>query len=193
METIEVPNEAKKWLPVYAGQSMSKTDFLNWKPDDGFVYEWSNGVLEPTYGMKQDELYIIQRITRRFTGTVAYEQFSELVSEINCWVTDEQMRRPDLSLYTAEQIRETAAGKNVIPAFVIEIISEYDDIRKVERKLIEYFKAGVQVVWRIIPDIRTVSVYTSPKTVVICTEDDLISAAPVVPDLTLTVNELLKI
>ena len=188
-----MPNEAKQLIPGYAGHSMSKVDFLNWKPDDGFVYEWNNGVLEPTYGMKQEELFIIQRITRQFAKTSAYEHFSELVSEINCWVSDEQMRRPDLSYYTAEQIRETAAGKNVIPAFVIEIISEHDDIRKVERKLIEYFKAGVQVVWRIIPDIRTVSVYTSPKTVVICTDDDVIHAAPVVPDLTLTVNDLLKI
>ncbi|GAB3938420.1 Uma2 family endonuclease [Larkinella terrae] len=193
METIDVPNEAKKITPNYAGFSMSKTDFLDWSPDDGFVYEWSHGVLEPTHGMKQDELYIIQRITRRFTQTSSYQQFAELVSEINCWVTDQQMRRPDLALYTAEQIRETALGQDVIPAFVIEIISEYDEVRKVEKKLIEYFQAGVQVVWRIIPEIKTVSVYTSPKTVTICTDTDLISAAPVVPDMTLTVNELFKI
>jgi Uma2 family endonuclease len=73
------------------------------------------------------------------------------------------------------------------------IISEEESILKLGKKLIECFHGGVQVVWRIIPDIRTVSVYTSPKTVVICTDDVVINAAPVVPDLTLTVNELLKI
>ncbi|MGA0558061.1 Uma2 family endonuclease [Larkinella sp. VNQ87] len=193
METIDVPNETKRITPAHAGQSMSKADFLNWTPDDGFAYEWSNGILEPTYTMKQEELYLIQRITRRFSTTSAYQKLAELVPEINFWVTEMQLRRPDLSFYTAEQIRESAAGQDVIPAFVIEIISEYDDIVKVEKKLIEYFQAGVQVVWRIIPAVRTVSVYTSPKTVSICTEEDVFNAAPVVPDLSLTVNELFAV
>jgi Uma2 family endonuclease len=38
-----------------------------------------------------------------------------------------------------------------IPIFVVEIISEYDDIRKAGIKLLKYFKAGIAVVRRVLP------------------------------------------
>lgn len=193
METLVAPPEEKTVAPNYAGLRMEKADFLKWESDDAFVYEWNDGFLEPRIAMKQEELYIIQRICRNFTGTTAYQNYAELIPEIDCWVTEKQMRRPDLAYYTAEQIKLAATGQPVIPAFVIEIISEHDDLTKVEKKQIEYFRAGVQVVWRIIPEIQTVYVFTSPKTVTICTDEDLISAAPIIPDLQLTVNALCSI
>ncbi|RRB06703.1 hypothetical protein [Larkinella rosea] len=44
----------------------------------------------------------------------------------------------------------------------------------------------------IIPDIKAVSVYTSPKNGTICTDDDLIQAAPVLPDMAFSVAEVFK-
>lgn len=193
METLVAPNDTKSLAPKYAGQRMEKANFLAWQSDDAFVYEWNKGILEPTAGMKQEELYIIQRICRKFTGTSAYSEYAELIPEIDCWVTESQMRRPDLAYYTAEQIKQAATGESVLPAFVVEIISQFDDLTKVEKKLLEYFRAGVQVVWRVIPEIKTVYVFTSPKTVTICTDEDLISAAPVIPDLQLTVAALFTV
>lgn len=37
---------------------MSKETFLNWNPDDGFLYEYDNGFAEQTTGMKKEERYI---------------------------------------------------------------------------------------------------------------------------------------
>lgn len=185
-QVIDIPVQSAK----YAGQRMSKEDFLHWESDDPFVYEWNNGILEPTEGMKQNEMQIARLISREFTRTAAYRNKAELMLEIDCWVTDKQMRRPDLAFYTDEQIRKASRGERVIPAFVIEIISEFDDIIKVEKKLIEYFQAGVQVVWRVIGEIKAVYVYTSPKTITVCTDNDSISAAPAVPDFQLTASEL---
>ena len=65
METLVAPNDEKSLVPKYAGQRMEKADFLARQSDDDFVYEWNNGILEPTAGMKQEELYIIQRICRK--------------------------------------------------------------------------------------------------------------------------------
>ena len=59
-------------------------------------------------------------------------------------------------------------------------------------KLHEYFDAGVQVVWWVYPLYKEVYVYTSPKTVTICTDDDTLSAAPALPELTMTVAELFR-
>ena len=60
--------------------------------------------------------------------------------EVECWVTEKQMRRPDFSFYTEEQGRQLAAGNRAIPAFVVELISEYDTIRTTETKLREYVR-----------------------------------------------------
>lgn len=112
--------------------------------------------------------------------------------EADCWLTESQMRRPDLSFYTEAQIGQLAAGERVIPAFVIELISEYDVHYRTGNKLREYFEAGVKVVWWVLPPFKTVEVYTSPKTVVIASDADSISAAPALPDFTMTVEDLFR-
>jgi hypothetical protein len=49
----------------------------------------------------------------------------------------------------------------------------------------------VQVLWHIYPENGEVYVYTGRKTVQICSDDDLCSAAPVPEDFVIPVNGLL--
>jgi|GEM_PF-5508151 len=100
METITEPEVTpKEWVPKYAGRIMSKADFLKWESDDVFVYEFNDGVLEPSFSMKPEEFYLAKRLTRRFAATQAYQQGAELMPEVECWLTEKQMRRPDFILY----------------------------------------------------------------------------------------------
>ncbi|GHB71255.1 Uma2 family endonuclease [Persicitalea jodogahamensis] len=62
-----------------------------------------------------------------------------------------------------------------------------------ERKITEYFKAGVQVIWVVMPEQQKVYVHTSPRHVQACLENDLCSAAPVLPDFEISMNEMLKL
>ena len=101
-----------------------------------------------------------------------------------------QMIKPHIAYFTDEQIQDGRAGIDVIPEFVIEVISETDLIYKVEAKLTEYFKAGVQVVWNIMPEDQVVYVYTSRKNIKVCTEDDICSASPVLPEFEISVNQI---
>lgn len=75
-------------------------------------------------------------------------------------------------------------------AFVIEILSETDQAYRIEEKIAEYFRAGVQVIWTINPEQEVIYVYTSRKHVTICLKDDICSAAPVLPDFTIDVDTL---
>ena len=179
-------------MPKYAGQIMTKSDFLKWESDDAFVYEYDNGRLEPTLSMKQEEVFLLQHLTRHFQQTDAYRQEGELVAEVDVWLTDKQMRRPDVAYYNITQLRQMAVGEQVVPSFAVEFVSDNDDIRKYIRKLNEYFQAGVQVVWLVFSNDQTVYVYTSPKTVTIATDNDSIHAAPVLAELQMTVNELFQ-
>ncbi len=100
------------------------------------------------------------------------------------------MRQPDMAYFSDRQIRDEA--DQPIPQFCIEVISPTDEGEKIEAKRIEYFKAGVQAVWHIYSESEVVYVYTAPKTVQLCTDDDVCSAWPALDDFTITVNELLK-
>ncbi len=131
------------------------------------------------------------RITRRFTQTSVYEEEAEIIPEIEVWVSEKQMRRPDLAFYTRKQIAASKSLACVIPGFLIEFVSGNDDAREYIRKLHEYFLADVQTVWLIFPDDYTIYVYTSLKTVTICT-DDVVSAGPALSALAMTVAELFR-
>lgn len=102
----------------------------------------------------------------------------------------------DVAYLSVEQIAQTKLGIDVIPEFVIEILSESDNINKVEEKVVEYFKAGaggvpLKVVWNIYFEQKVVYVYTSRKSVKICTDNDICSASQVLEGFEISVQELL--
>lgn len=169
---------------------MPKAQFLNWNPDDGFLYEYDNGYAEQTTGMKKNERYIVSNVLDKFETTQAYQERAKLLPESDVWVTDEQKRIPDIAFFTRQQILDSVTNVEPIPAFVIELISPSDKADKVEKKVIEYFNAGVQVVWHVYPALRMVRVFTSVKSNTTYFGTDPFDAAPVVPDLQLTVDEL---
>jgi Uma2 family endonuclease len=165
-------------------------EFLRFEPTDGRKYEWNDGELISFESMKRKHLTIIQALSRFFYQTKAHREGGLLICEQDVMLTGIQMRRPDVAYFSDEQIHSTETDEP-IPAFCIEIISPTDDSMKVEAKRIEYFKAGVQVLWHVYPENGEVYVYTARKTVQICSDTDVCSARPVLDDFEISVNDLL--
>ena len=164
-------------------------EFLDWEPVDGYKYEWNDGELIRFSGMKKKQYFIYNGLSKLFYQK-GYHQRGTLMAEPDVMLTVIQMRRPDIAYFTDDQIAQGRNGGDVIPAFVVEVLSESDQAYRIEEKIAEYFKAGVQVVWNILPERQVVYVYTSRKHVTICLEDDACSADPVLPDFTISVNTL---
>jgi Uma2 family endonuclease len=152
---------------------------------NGYKYEFNNGVIEKTDAMKKNEIYILQNLLRVFKFTTAFAEDAALVSEVETWTSDTQFRKPDISYWTWEQQIDDAES---MPLFAIEVISKNDPINVVNTKVLEYFKSGVKVLWHIFPEQRMVYVFTSPKHITVCFEDDICSAAPVLLDFEISVN-----
>jgi Uma2 family endonuclease len=188
METL-TPHLA---LPHYAGLSMFKADFQRWTPDDEYLYEFNNGILEPASAMRLSEEYMLFNLETAFARTDGYRQGGRLRAGMEIWVTDEQMRRPDITFFSADQRQQLNQGQEVIPAFVVELLSESDGTRTYHKKVSEYFAAGVTVVWWVNPELELVYVFTSPKTIAVATGSDAVSAAPALPDLQITAAELFR-
>lgn len=164
-------------------------EFQNWEQIDGFKYEWNDGELIKFNGMNKTHLKIYQILLKLFVKKGLIE-FGTLVAEQDVWLSGIQMRRPDIAYFTDKQVDNTNNDHEEVPGFVIEIISGNDNINKVEEKIVEYYKAGVEVVWLIMPENEAVHVYTSRKNVKICTENDICTASPVLPDFALSANDI---
>ncbi|MFN3848309.1 MAG: Uma2 family endonuclease [Spirosomataceae bacterium] len=166
-------------------------EFMAWEqPEDGYKYEWNDGELIRFNGTNRKQIYIYDYLNTLFI-TKGYWQTGTLVSEYDVMLSGIQMRRPDIAYLTKEQIEQTKQGVDVIPEFVIEILSENDNINKVEEKVAEYFKAGVKVIWNIYVEQKVVYVYTSRREVKICIENDICSAKPILEDFEVQVDKLL--
>ncbi len=168
-------------------------EFADWEPNDGYKYEWNDGELIKFTGMKQQQWYVYEILNSLFISK-NYHQSGTLMAEPDVMLSGIQMRRPDIAYFTKEQIKQGRINQeNIIPAFVIEVISTNDQIIPVRNKLNEYFKAGVNVVWLVYPDEYEVEVYTSYKEVKICTGTDICSASPVLPNFEISVADIFVI
>lgn len=133
--------------------------------------------------MRMKPLKLIRTLNRLFLKTNAHQVGGELIQE------------NDLVFFSAEDIEKSDEIKP-IPAFVIILISENDKVGDIQEKISEYFKAGVggvplKVVWLVFPEEKSVHVYTSRRDVKICIENDICSAAPVLPDFEIGLDVLL--
>ena len=168
-------------------------EFQEWESVDGYKYEWNDGKIIRFGKLKKKHLFIIRRLQQLFFRTIAFSKGASLIMEQDVMLSGIQMRRPDLAYFSGQQIDASVTSSyEPIPEFLIEVISPSDDAEKVEEKLVEYFNASVKVVWHIYPENEVIYVYTSRKNVSICTDLDICSAAPVMPDFAISARDLLS-
>ena len=121
-----------------------------------------------------------------------FKEFGGLTAETDMMTSKKQLRRPAIAFYSGAQIQKMKKGEHQIAQWVAEVISDTDNIYRVETKLEEYFKAGVQVVWHIFPALKKVYVYTAADKVTICIGETICSGVPVLPDFEISAINLFK-
>ncbi len=155
-----------------------------------YKYEWNNGQIEKEEYMKASERYIIDNIVRKHMRTENFDQGNTIMGEADCYFSAiASYRRPDAAHLTKDQIKNPEEAAEA-PALVIEISSPSNADEQNKRKMLEYLKAGVKMVWYIYPHIKQVWIHTSPTEVVVRHENDVCQANPVVPGFSITVDEI---
>lgn len=160
--------------------------------EDPYKYEWNNGVVEKKpRTMNRDQLFIYQNLLKFFVRLKAFAEGAALICEIDMLMTSvNRTRRADIAYLTNVQMAASRNGEPSVCFFVAEVISKNDQINEVEEKLQEYFDNGVQVVWVIFPKLKQVKVYHSIRNIMVCFGEDICSAAPVLPDFKISVNDI---
>jgi Uma2 family endonuclease len=77
----------------------------------------------------------------------------------------------------------------VAPDLAVEVLSQGNTEAEMERKLREYFAAGVRLVWYLDPETRTVRVYNSPAEVTKLGEEETLEGGEVLPGFRLPIRE----
>ncbi len=103
------------------------------------------------------------------------------------------VRIPDVSFVRWEHLPQSyGAIPPVAPDLAVEILSESNTPKEMDRKLREYFDAGTQLVWYVDPKARTVTVYTAPDQFVVLDESQTLDGGNVLPGLEIPLRELFE-
>jgi Uma2 family endonuclease len=106
-------------------------------------------------------------------------------------------RRPDVAFVSykswpkSRRVPSTAAWE-VIPELAVEIVSPTNGAEDVVEKNIEYFNAGVRLVWVIFPEMQQAYVYTSPTAIRVVDRTGELDGGEVVPGFRLPLAELFE-
>jgi Uma2 family endonuclease len=104
------------------------------------------------------------------------------------------VRIPDVSFIVWERMPSADVPSKPIPDLspdlAVEVLSENNTPREMERKLKEYFDAGARLVWYVDPRARTVTVYTSPSEFTVLDESATLHGGDLLPGFTLPLVEL---
>ena len=106
----------------------------------------------------------------------------------------ELIRIPDVCFISRNRLPGRKAPREPIlqhvPNLAIEVISKGNTRAEMRHKVIDYFAAGVELVWLVYPRTRTVVVHTSPEEFQTLTDKDVLEGGSVLNGFRLSLNEL---
>jgi len=105
-----------------------------------------------------------------------------------------QVRIPDLSFISSNRLPDgqlpDVAIAPIAPNLAVEIISKGNTKGEMERKLRDYFKAGVEIVWIIYPKTQTAEIYTSATKKRRISKGQSLTAPAILPGFAVPLNDL---
>lgn len=104
-------------------------------------------------------------------------------------------RRPDVAFVSAakwppNKPTPDASAWDMVPDLAVEVDSPTNRMRKMMAKVREYFDAGVQRVWIVLPQQQSILVFDSPSQVRIVTQGDMLEDAALFPGFRLPLVDL---
>ncbi|MEX0717076.1 MAG: Uma2 family endonuclease [Planctomycetaceae bacterium] len=110
-------------------------------------------------------------------------------------ILPKQVRVPDVCFISWERFPNRRLPKqtpipNLVPDLAVEVLSDGNTPKEMDRKLRDYFKAGVRLVWYIDPPTRTAEAYTSLDDVKRISARGTLDGGDVLPGFRLSLKKL---
>jgi Uma2 family endonuclease len=158
------------------------------------LFELVDGTLvEKAMGWQESELMII--IGSLLRNFVADKGLGKVFGSDGMFrLQPEQIRIPDVAFISKRRFAGRTLHRGAFWELgcdlAIEIISPSNTRREMERKLADYFAAGVAVVWLVYPQSREVVVYSAPTQSTKLQGDDVIDGGDLLPGFSISVAQI---
>jgi Uma2 family endonuclease len=155
---------------------------------DGTLVEKAMGFLESSLGAE-----LIYRLGQFLEA----EPLGEVVGADGMMqISPNLVRIPDVAFISNERFSggrlPTEQVPEIVPDLAVEVLSPSNTPGEMERKLVEYFRAGVRLVWFVNRIDRTVNVYTAPDVSQTLGERDTLDGGDVLPGFRLGLAKLFR-
>jgi len=140
------------------------------------------------------EARVVRTVQRLLDNYVYPRKLGEIFGpDLGYALTPHRVRAPDVSFVSAKKL--IAYGNpqefaKLVPDLAVEVISPEVKYSYLQRKIRDYFEAGVRLLWIVDPEMQTVTVYHSRVDLRILTAADALSGEEVLPDFSCSVAEL---
>ncbi len=156
-------------------------------------YEFFNGKLEKKEMPTAKHSGIATRLAIEIGIFLKKNKIGRIYGDNTLFQIGENKRIPDTAFVSAAKIPETGEPLdiwNFAPDIAVEIISPSERHNEVEQKIKDYFAAGVRQVWKIVPELKTLTIYFSPTQTKILTETDELICEEILPTFKLKLSEI---
>lgn len=126
-------------------------------------------------------------VERRRTGKIFAAETGFIIRR-----NPDTVRAPDVAYIAQERlpVQLPPGFMDLVPDLVAEVVSPSDSASEVQAKVEDWLSVGVQLVWVVHPNARSVTVYQSREHVRVLKETDTLTGATVLPGFSCRVAEL---
>ena len=107
----------------------------------------------------------------------------------------ERIRKPDLSFISLDRLppsEEPVGYCTIVPDLVAEVVSPHDTFYELSLKIDEYRKAGVRLIWVVVPNTKTVVIHRLNGSTDELREADDLSGEDVIPGFHCSVADIFR-
>lgn len=165
---------------------------------DGSRYELYRGELVPMTPVGLEHGRIVVRLVALLDSHVRKNGLGAVCTEVgfHLFQVPDTTWAPDIAFIAQSRLpKGTAAEKFVdfAPDLAVEVLSPWNTVTEMTRKIETYLSAGVPLVWVVDPGTQRVTVYRSLQDVKVLTPDQELDGADVLPGFRIKASEIFAV
>jgi len=171
---------------------MSVEDFAQMTTAETEDYELLEGELIPLPSATPAHAELRGALESLLREYFRRNRIAKVYAEVDCRLTEESVRRPDLSILLSANLRALDPNKVPVPFapdIAVEILSPSETATNVHRKALEYLAAGSHEVWQL--DQENGELFVQTNSGITLLRGDAILESPLLPGFSVPIATLL--